>query len=123
MLGFSIFSPFSFSSHYSYSAYFLLIVSLLALLTFSCVHFCLPPNKYPLPLLMALFKYSRFLYCSIFSFGVSTVSQRSSSSLNMFSASAIIFITCRNRNHMTNNMTYKGNIRPISSIIYLCRLQ
>ena len=58
---FPVFSPFSFSSHCLYSAYVLLIVSSLALSSFSCVH--LLPNKYALPLLMTLFKHSRFL-CS-----------------------------------------------------------
>ena len=45
--------------------------------------------------------------------------QKNSSSLNIFPTSAIIFITCRNRNHTTNNMTYRGNINNSSVIIFL----
>ena len=69
-----VFSPFSFSSRCLYSAYFLLIVSSLALTTLSCVHF---PNKCPLPLSVTPFKHSCFLCCSVPSFGVSTISQKS----------------------------------------------
>ena len=52
------FSPLSFSSCYLYKAYVLLIVSLLALPSFSCVHLC--SNKYALLLTMTLFQHSRF---------------------------------------------------------------
>ena len=65
---FAVFSPFSFISRCLYSAYVLLIVSSLALSTLSCVHLC--PNKCALPLSMTLFKHSRFLCCSMPSFGV-----------------------------------------------------
>ena len=71
---FPVFSPFSFSSRCLYSAYFLLIVSSLALSTLSCVHF---PNKYLLPLSMTLFKHFRFLCSSMLSFGVSTITPKS----------------------------------------------
>ena len=89
-----------------YSAYILLLVLSLALSTFSCVH--LLPNKYALPLPMALFKHSRFLCCVMPYFGVSTVSPKKSSSFNMFSTSAIIFIRCLNRHGMRNNIRYQG---------------
>ena len=112
---FPVFSSFSFSSCCLYSAYVLLIVSLLALSTYSCVP--LRPNKYTLPLLMTLFKHSRFLCCSMPSFGVSTLYPKKSSSFNMFSTSAIIFITGRNRHHI--NIRYKGNINNTSVIIFL----
>ena len=41
---------------------------------------------------------------------VSTVSAKNSSSFNIFSAPAIVFITCQNCHHMKNNMPYKGNV-------------
>ena len=69
---FPVFSPFSFNSRCLYSAYFLFITSSLTLSTLSCVH--LYPNKCALPLFMALFKHSRFSYCSIPSFSVSAIS-------------------------------------------------
>ena len=75
---FPVFSLFSFSSFCLYSAYVLLIVSSLTLSTFSCVH--LLPNKYVWPLLITPFNSSRFLCCSMPSFGVSTVSPKKSSS-------------------------------------------
>ena len=71
---FPVFSPFSFSSLCLYSASVLLIISSIALSTLPCV--CLNPNKFTLPLSMALFKYSRFLCCSMPSFGVSTTSPK-----------------------------------------------
>ena len=37
----------------------------------------------------------------------------------MFSASAIIFITCRNRHHMKSNIRYKANINNTTAIIFL----
>ena len=88
---FAVSSPFSFSL---YLGYFFFIVSLLALSTFSCVH--LLPHKFALPLLMTLFKHYCFLFCSMSSFGVSTVSPKKSSLFNVFATSAIIFIRCRN---------------------------
>ena len=112
-------SPFSFSSRCLYSAYVLLIVSSLAFSTFSCVY--LLPNKYAWPLLMTLFKHFRFLYCSMPSFCVSTISPKKSSSFNMFSTYGIIFIRCLNRHHMTNNIRYKGNINNTSVIIFFNR--
>ena len=114
---FPVFSLFLFNSRCLYSAYVLLIVSSLAFSTFSCVH--LLPNKYACPLLVTLFKHSRFLYCSMPSFCVSTISQKKSSLFNMFSTSAIIFIRCLNRHHMTNNIRYKGNINNTSVVIFL----
>ena len=116
---FPVFSPFWFSSRCLYSAYVLLIVLSLALCAFSCAH--ARPNNYALPLLMTLFKHSRFLCCSMASFGVSTVSPKNSSSFNTFSTSAIAFITCRNRHHMWNNIRYKGNINNTSVIIFFNR--
>ena len=62
------------------------------------------------------FKHSRFLCCSIPSFGVSATSP---SSFNMSQPSAIIFIKCRNPHHMKNNIRYKGNINNTSVIIFL----
>ena len=99
---FPVFSPFSFSLPCLYSVYVLLIVLLLALSTFSCVH--LPPNKYVLMLLMALLKHFRFLCCPILSFGVSTVSPKNSSLFSIFSISAIMFSTCGNQHHMKNHI-------------------
>ena len=37
----------------------------------------------------------------------------------MFSTSAVIFIKCRNRYHMKNNIRYKGNINITFVIIFL----
>ena len=68
---------------------------------------------------MTPFKHSRFLYCSMPSFGVSALSPKKSSSFNIFSTSLIIFITCRNRNHMRNNIRYKGSVNNNSVIILL----
>ena len=62
---------------------------------------------------MTLFNSSRFLCCSMSSFGVSTTS------FNMFSTSAMIFIKCWNQYHMKNNTRYKGNINITSVIIFL----
>ena len=50
--------------------------------------------------------------------GVSTTSPKKSSSLNMSPSSVIIFIKCRNRHHMKNNIRYKGNINSTSVIIF-----
>ena len=114
---FPVFSPFSFSSRCLYSAYVLLMISSLALSTLSCVNLC--PNKCALPMLMMFFKHSRFLCRSILSFGVSTMSPKNSLSFNMSPTSAIIFIKCRNRCHMKNNIRCKGNTNNISVIIFL----
>ena len=67
---------------------------------------------------MRPFNSSRFLYCSMPHFGVSTASPRNSLSFNMSPTSAIIFIKCRNRYHMKNNIRYKGNINNTSVIIF-----
>ena len=69
-----------------------------------------PPSI--LPLLMLDFKYSRFLCCSIPSFGVSAVPARDSTS-------AIAFIRYRNRHHMKNHIRYKCNINNTCVIIFL----
>ena len=116
---FTVFSPFLFSSCCLYKEYVLLIVSSLALSTFSC--FRSLANKYALPLLMTLFKHSHFLRCSVPSFGVSTISPKKSSSFNIFPTSVIAFISirCQNRHHMKNNIRYKGNINNTSVINYL----
>ena len=113
---FSLFSPFSFSSRYLYSAYVLFKVPSLALPTFSCVH--LHPNKYALPLFMTPYQHSCFLCCSKLSLSLSTVSPKKLSSFNMFSASTIAFITCLNRHHTRNNIRYKGSIINTSVITY-----
>ena len=105
---FPVFSPFLYSSRCLYSVYVLLIVSSLPLSTFCCVH--LLPNYYALPLLMTPLKHSRFLCCSMPSFGVSTISPQKSSSFNMFLTSAIIFFVCPNRHHIKNHFKYKGNV-------------
>ena len=42
-----------------------------------------------------------------------------SSWFNIFSTSAIIFITCQNPNHITNRMTYRGNINNTFVTIFL----
>ena len=55
---FPVFSPFSLRS-----SCFLRFMN-----SFVTVHFCLPPSKNPLPLLIALFKHSRLLCCSTLSF-------------------------------------------------------
>ena len=109
---FSVFSPFTFSSRYLYSAYLLLIVSSLALPTFSLIH--LSPNKYVLPLSMTLFKLSRFLCCSMPSYCVSIISPKNSPLFNIFSTSAIVFTAWQSRHHMRNNVRYKGNINNTS---------
>ena len=114
---FPIFSPFLFSSPCLYLAYVLFIVSLFALSTFSSVHLC--PNKYALPLVVTLFKHSYFLFCSMPSFGVSTISPKKASSFNIFSTLAIIFIRCRNHHHTKNNIRYKGNVNNISVVVIL----
>ena len=99
---FPVFSPFWSSSRCLYSAYVLLIISLLALSTFPCVHLCLS-----LPLSMMLFNSSQFLCCSVAYFGVSTTSPKNSSSFNISPAIAITFIKCRNCLHTKNNIRYK----------------
>ena len=53
------------------------------------------------------------------SFDVSTASPRNSLLFNMSPTSAIIFIKCRNRHHMKNNIRYKGDINNTSVIIFL----
>ena len=111
---FPVFSPFSFSSSCFYSACVLLIISLLALSTLLCVHLC--PS---LPLSMIPFNSSHFLCCSIPSFGVSTTSPKNSSSFNISSTLAIIFIKHQNCQHMKNNIRYKDNIDNTSVIIFL----
>ena len=113
---FPVFLPFSFSSRCSDPAYVLLIISSLALSTLLCVHLC--PS---LPFCIILFNSSRFLCCSVPSFGVSTTSPKNSSSLNIFPTSAIIFIKCQTRNQMKNNIRYKGNINNTFVIIFLIR--
>ena len=118
---FPVFSPFSFSSRYLYSMYILLIVSLLVLSTFSCVH--LLPKKYALPLSMTFFKHSRFLCCTMLSFGVSTISPKNSSSFNISPTSVIAFIKGWNRHQMKNNIRYKGNTNNTSVIIFLIESQ
>ena len=118
---FAVFSAFSFSSRCLYSAYVLLIISSLALSTFSCIH--LLPNKWALPLPMTLFKHSHFLCCPVPSFGVSTISPKKSSWFNIFPTSAIAFIKYRNRHHMKNNIGYKGNTNNTSVIIFLMKSQ
>ena len=50
------------------------------------------------------------------SFGISTMSAKNSSLLNMFPTSAIIFIKCRNRHYMKNNVRYKRYINNTSVI-------
>ena len=113
--GLSSFFTFFVSSRCLYSACVLLIISSFALSTLPCVHLC--PNKCTLPLSMTLFKHSRFLCCSMPSFGVSTTSPKMSSLFNV----TILFIKCRNRHHMKNNIRYKGNINNTSVIIFLKR--
>ena len=102
---FPVFSPFSFSSRCLYSAYVLFITSSLALSTLPCVHLC--PNKCALFLSMTLFNSSRFLCYSMPSFGVSIMSPKNSLLFDMSPTSAIIFIKCRYRHHMKNNIRYK----------------
>ena len=46
------------------------------------------------------------------------MSPKNSLSFNMSPTSAIIFIKCRNRHHMKNNIRYKGNINNTSVIIF-----
>ena len=114
---FPVFSPFSFSSRCLYSVYVLLIISSLALSTLLYVH--LGPS---LPLPMILFNSSRFLCYSVASFGVSTISPKKSSSFNISSTLAIIFIIYRNHHQMKNNIRYKGNTNSTSVIIFLMGL-
>ena len=108
---FPVFSPFFFSSCCLYSPNVLFIASSLALSTLSCVHLC--PN---LPLSIILF--NSCLCCSVPSFGVSTTSPKNSSSFNMSPTSAIIFIKGQNRQHMKNNIKYKGNTNNTAVIIF-----
>ena len=68
---------------------------------------------------MTLFSSSRFLCCSMLSFGVSTTWLKNSLLFNMSPKSAIIFIKCRNRYHMKNNIRYKGNFNNTSVIIFV----
>ena len=111
----AVFSPFSFNSRCFYSAYVLLIVSSLALSTILRVHSC--PYKSALPSSIALFNSSRFLCCSIPSFGVSTIAPKNPSSFNIFSTSAIAFIKRRNRYQIKNNISYNRSINNTSVII------
>ena len=110
---FTVFSPFSFTSRCLYSAYILLIISSPALSTFSCVHLC--PS---LPLSMILFNSSRFLSCSVPSFGVSATSPKKPLSFYISPALPIIFIKRRNRNQMKDNIRYKGNTNNTSVITF-----
>ena len=116
---FPVFSPFSFSSRCLYSAYVLLIVFFCWLYLHFLCPFFLPPNKYALRLLTAPLKHSHFLCCLIHSFAVSTVSPKNSWLFSILSASVIIFLTCQNRHHMTNNTRCKGNINHTFVIIFL----
>ena len=95
------------------------MVSSLALSTYSYIHLC--PNTCALPLSMTLFNSSRFLCCSMPSFGVSTTSPKQSSLFHVSPASANIFIKCWNRHHMKNSFRYKGNIDNTSVIIFLIK--
>ena len=113
---FPVFSSFSFSSRCLFSTYVLLIISSLAFSTLPCVHLC--PNKCALPLSMRLSNSSRFLCCSMPSFGLSTMSPKNSLLFKMSPTSAIIFIKCRNHHHMKNNIRYKRNINNTSVIIF-----
>ena len=118
---FAVFSPFLFSSRCLYTAYILVMALSLALSTLPCVHLC--PNKSALPLSMTFFNSSHFLYWSVPSFGVLTTSPKNSLSFHMSPTSGIIFIKCRNRYHMKNNIRYTGNINNTSVIIFLIRGQ
>ena len=71
---FPVFSPFKFSSCWSYSAYPLLMVLLLALSTFSCVHYFLSLSKYISPLPITPFTHPCFFCCPISFCSVSMVS-------------------------------------------------
>ena len=104
---FPVFSPFLFGSRCLYSAYVLSIISSLTLSALLCVHL------HSLTLSTAFFNSSCYLCCSIPSLGVSTTYQKT-----MSPTSVIIFIKCRNRNHMKNNIRYKGNTSNTSVIIY-----
>ena len=73
---FPVFSPFKFSSCWSYSAYPLLMVLLLALSTFSCVHYFLSLSKYISPLPITPFTHPCFFCCPISFCSVSTVSSK-----------------------------------------------
>ena len=67
---------------------------------------------------MTLFNSSRFLCCSMSSFGVSTTSPKNSLSFNLSPTLAIIFIKCRNLHHTKNNIRCEGNINNTSVIIF-----
>ena len=69
-------SPFKFSSCWLYSAYPLLMVLLLALSTFSCVHYFLSLSKYISPLPITPFTHPCFFCCPISFCSVSTVSSK-----------------------------------------------
>ena len=62
--------------------------------------------------------HSRFLCCSIPSFGVSAVSPKISLLFNIFSMSAIVFITCQNRHQMANHIRHEGDINNTFAIIF-----
>ena len=68
---------------------------------------------------MILFNSSRFLCCSVAFFGVSTTSPKNPSLFSISPTIVIIFIKCRNRQHMKNNIRYKGNTNHTSIIIFL----
>ena len=111
---FPVYLPFPFSLRCLYLAYVLFMTSSLALSSLTYVHLC--PN---LPLSMRTFKHSRFLCCSMPSFGVSTVSLKKSSSFSMSPTLVIAFIKGRNRYQMKDNIKYKGNTNNTSVIIFL----
>ena len=111
---FPVYSPFPFSLRCLYFAYVLFMTSSLALSSLTYVHLC--PN---LPLSMRTFKHSRFLCCSMPSFGVSTVSLKKSSSFSMSPTLVIAFIKGRNRYQMKDNIKYKDNTNNTSVIIFL----
>ena len=91
-------------------------MSLLALSTLSSFHCFLPPSSFLLDI--TLVKHYRL---TIDFFDVSTVSAKNSSSFNILSTSAIIFIAYQNHHHLTKNMTYMGNVNAsniTSAIIF-----
>ena len=109
---FAVFFTFFVQFTLLYSTYILLIISSLALSTLSCVHWC--PNKCALPMLMTLFNSCRFYAAQCLSLVYQQHHQKTH-----YRLIAIIFIKCRNRHHMKNNIRYKGNINNTSVIIFL----
>ena len=113
---FPVFSPFSLNSRCLYSVYALFITSSLALSTLSCVHLpkeCLWHSLILLALILTLVYVTQCVPLVYQQHNLKTHHR-----LIYLSTPAIIFMKCRNCQHMKNNIRYKGNINNFSVITF-----